>query len=128
MSLDAHALEEPDHAHHDDGPPHGTLQSYLIGFGLSVVLTAIPFWLIMSGVIANKAVAAVTVMAFAFVQIIVHVIYFLHVDFKSERGWTIMTFLFTVIILFITLSGSLWVMYHLTSNMAPTTAVMRQMP
>lgn len=82
----------------------------------------------MSGVIADKTVAAITIMGFAFVQIIVHVIYFLHVDFKSERGWTIMTFIFTVVILFITLSGSLWVMYHLTSNMAPTPAVMRQMP
>ena len=127
MNLDAHALDESDHGH-DDSPPHGTLQSYLIGFGLSVVLTAIPFWLVMSGVIADKTVAAITIMGFAFVQIIVHVIYFLHVDFKSERGWTIMTFIFTVVILFITLSGSLWVMYHLTSNMAPTPAVMRQMP
>ena len=127
MSLDAPTLDESDHDH-DDSPPHGTLQSYLIGFGLSVVLTAIPFWLVMSGVIADKTVAAITIMGFAFVQIIVHVIYFLHVDFKSERGWTIMTFIFTVVILFITLSGSLWVMYHLTSNMAPTPAVMRQMP
>ncbi len=127
MSLDAHTLDDSDHGH-DNGPPHGTLQSYLIGFGLSVVLTAIPFWLIMSGVIANKTIAAITIMAFAGVQIIVHIIYFLHVDFKSERGWTIMTLIFTVIVLFITLSGSLWVMYHLTSNMAPTPAVMGQMP
>ena len=127
MSHDAQALDDADHSH-DSGPPHGTLQSYLTGFGLSVVLTAIPFWLVMANVIANKAVAAITIMAFAFVQIIVHVIYFLHVDFRSERGWTIMTLIFTVIVLFITLSGSLWVMYHLTSNMAPTPAVMNQMP
>ncbi len=109
-------------------PPHGTLQSYLIGFGLSVVLTVIPFWLIMSGVIANKAIAAITIMAFAAVQIVVHIIYFLHVNFRSERGWTFLTLMFTAIVLFITLSGSLWVMFHLTSNMAPTPAVMRQMP
>jgi cytochrome o ubiquinol oxidase operon protein cyoD len=126
MSHDAHAIDD-DHGH-DDAPPHGTLQSYLIGFGLSVVLTVIPFWLIMSGVIANKAIAAITIMAFAAVQIVVHIIYFLHVNFRSERGWTFMTLMFTGIVLFITLSGSLWVMYHLTSNMAPTTAVMRQMP
>jgi cytochrome o ubiquinol oxidase subunit IV len=128
MSLDAHALHDSDHGHDDDAPPHGTLQSYLIGFGLSVVLTAIPFWLIMSNVIANKTVAAITIMAFAGVQIIVHIIYFLHVNFKSERGWTIMILIFTGIILFITLSGSLWVMYHLNSNMAPTPAVMSNMP
>ncbi len=127
MSLDAHAFDDADHAHGDDHA-HGTLQSYLIGFGLSVVLTAIPFWLIMAHVIANKAIAAITIMAFAGVQIVVHIIYFLHVNFRAERGWTAMALIFTVIILFITLSGSLWVMYHLTSNMAPTAAVMSQMP
>ncbi len=82
----------------------------------------------MSGVIANKAIAAITIMAFAAVQIVVHIIYFLHVNFRSERGWTFLTLMFTAIVLFITLSGSLWVMFHLTSNMAPTPAVMRQMP
>ncbi len=127
MSHDAHAIDDADHGH-DDAPPHGTLQSYLIGFGLSVVLTVIPFWLIMSGVIANKAIAAITIMAFAGVQIVVHIIYFLHVNFRSERGWTFMALMFTGIVLFITLSGSLWVMFHLTSNMAPTPAVMREMP
>ncbi len=125
MSHDAHAID--DHGN-DDAAPHGTLQSYLIGFGLSVVLTVIPFWLIMSGVIANKAIAAITIMAFAAVQIVVHIIYFLHVNFRSERGWTFLALMFTAIVLFITLSGSLWAMYHLTSNMAPTPAVMRQMP
>lgn len=127
MSHDAHALAGADHGHGDDHA-HGTLQGYLIGFGLSVVLTAIPFWLIMAHVIANKAVAAITIMAFAGVQIIVHIVYFLHVDFRSERGWTAMVLIFTGIILFITLSGSLWVMYHMTANMAPTPAVMNQMP
>jgi cytochrome o ubiquinol oxidase subunit IV len=125
MSHDAHAID--DHGH-DDAPAHGTLQSYLIGFGLSVVLTVIPFWLIMAHVIANKAVAAITIMGFAAVQIVVHIIYFLHVNFRSERGWTFLTLMFTAIVLFITLSGSLWVMFHLTQNMAPTDAVMRQMP
>ncbi|MGP8232616.1 MAG: cytochrome o ubiquinol oxidase subunit IV [Methylovirgula sp.] len=126
MSHDAH-VEDAGHAHTGDHA-HGTLQSYLIGFGLSVILTAIPFWLVMSGVIANKTVTALTIMAFAGVQIVVHIIYFLHVDFRSERGWTAMALIFTVIILFITLSGSLWVMYHLDTNMAPSAAVMRDMP
>jgi cytochrome o ubiquinol oxidase operon protein cyoD len=126
MSLDAH-VEHDTHGH-DDGHAHGTLQSYLIGFGLSVVLTAIPFWLVMSGAIENKTVTALTIMAFAFAQIIVHMIYFLHMNFKSEAGWSMMALIFTVIILVIALSGSLWVMYHLTTNMAPTPAVMREMP
>ncbi len=39
-----------------------------------------------------------------------------------------MALIFTAIILFITLSGSLWVMYHLDTNMMPTPAVMKDMP
>ena len=41
--------------HHDDGAAHGSMKDYLIGFGLSVVLTAIPFWLVMTGVLPAPA-------------------------------------------------------------------------
>jgi cytochrome o ubiquinol oxidase operon protein cyoD len=117
-------------SHHGDAPSHGTRKSYLIGFGLSVVLTAIPFWLVMTGVISNKQVTAFVVMAFALVQIVVHMIYFLHMDTKSESGWTIMALLFTIVIIVIALSGSLWVMFHLTTNMMPMMSpdAMKQMP
>lgn len=115
-------------AHHDGhGPSHGSLRSYLTGFGLSVVLTAIPFWLVMSGVIDNKTVTAIVVMIFAAVQIVVHMIYFLHMNTRAEEGWTMMALIFTIIMVVIALSGSLWVMYHLNVNMMPVHD-MRQMP
>jgi cytochrome o ubiquinol oxidase operon protein cyoD len=53
------------------------------------------------------------------VQIVVHMIYFLHMSPKSESGWTLMALVFTLIIVVIALSGSLWVMYHLNVNMMP---------
>ncbi len=56
---------------------------------------------------------------FAVVQIVVHMIYFLHLDAKSEGGWNMLALIFTVILVFITLTGSLWVMYHLNVNMMP---------
>ena len=130
MSTEAHA----DHGHHDDhahddGAAHGTLRSYATGFVLSVILTAIPFYLVMSGVIPDKFVTALVVMAFAFVQIIVHMIYFLHLSPRAEGGWQLMALIFTLIVLVIALSGSLWVMYHLDLNMMPMTAEqMREMP
>ena len=40
-------------------------------------------------------------------------------DSKSEGGWTVMALIFTLVIVVITISGSLWVMYHLNSNMMP---------
>jgi len=108
---------------------HGSRKSYLIGFGLSVVLTAIPFWLVMTGVLGSNQTTAAAIVGFAFIQIIVHMIYFLHMNAKSEGGWTMMALIFTVVILVIALSGTLWVMYHLTHNMMPMSAAdMSQMP
>ncbi|UYY59227.1 cytochrome o ubiquinol oxidase subunit IV [Sphingomonas sp. S2-65] len=106
---------------HDDhgGAPHGTRRSYLTGFALSVVLTAIPFALVMGGWIANVQVVIGICMALALVQIVVHMIYFLHMNSKSESGWTLMALIFTVIILVIALAGTLWVMYHMNQNMMP---------
>jgi cytochrome o ubiquinol oxidase operon protein cyoD len=109
-----------DHAAHAHGDTHGhgTRRSYLIGFGLSVVLTAIPFWLVMSGVLAAPA-TALAIIALAFAQIVVHTIFFLHLNTRAEGGWTLMATMFTLVIVTIVISGSLWIMYHLNSNMMP---------
>ena len=115
MSADTHVI----HAGHAVGQSHGSLQSYLIGFGLSVVLTAIPFWLVMSGALDSRPATALTIMVFAAAQIVVHMLFFLHMSARSENGWTMMALIFTLVIVVITLSGSLWVMYHLNVNMMP---------
>lgn len=136
MSAHTHAAHDaaphsvsPHGAGHDTHDPHahGSLRSYLIGFGLSVVLTAIPFWLVMSGVIASKPATAIVIMALAAVQVVVHMIYFLHMNTRAEEGWTMMALIFTVIMVVIALSGTLWVMYHLNVNMMPMHD-MSQMP
>jgi cytochrome o ubiquinol oxidase operon protein cyoD len=129
MSANVHADHGADHGHdhHDDGHDHGTFGSYMTGFVLSVILTVIPFWLVMTDAIANKNVAIGLVVALAVVQIVVHMIYFLHMNFKSDSGWTMMALIFTIIVVVIALSGSLWVMYHLNTNMMPVHD-MRNMP
>ncbi|WFU25356.1 cytochrome o ubiquinol oxidase subunit IV [Bradyrhizobium sp. CB1717] len=118
MSTDTHAAGAHDH-HHDGGHAHSTFSGYMLGFVLSVVLTAIPFWLVMSGVLPSKQITALVIMAFAVVQIVVHMVYFLHMNAKSENGWTMMALIFTIVMVVIALSGSLWVMSHLNSNMMP---------
>lgn len=100
---------------------HGTRRGYLTGFALSAVLTAIPFWLVMTNPLANAQLAAGIVIALAFVQILVHTFFFLHINTKAEGGWTLMTLIFTVVIVAIVISGSLWIMFHLNSNMMPMT-------
>ena len=112
-----------DHGHdvHADEESHGSRKDYMIGFALSVVLTAIPFWLVMTLPLTKQATALI-IMAFAAVQMIVHMIYFLHMNRRAEGGWSIMALLFTVVIVGIALSGSLWVMYHMNANMMPMQA------
>jgi cytochrome o ubiquinol oxidase operon protein cyoD len=121
----------PGHGHghgHDTAPAHATFRGYMTGFVLSVILTAIPFWLVMSGVISSKQGTAAIILAFAVVQMIVHMIFFLHMDAKSEGGWSLMALIFSLILVVIVLTGSLWVMYNLDTNMMPGMHDMSQMP
>ena len=119
-----------DHDDHDEQHGlHATLGGYVVGFVLAVILTAIPFWIVMSKAIESSGYTIVVVLAFAAVQIVVHMVYFLHMTPKAEGGWSMMALGFTIILVVITLSGSLWVMFHLKSNMMPVTAEqMRKAP
>ncbi|WID97722.1 cytochrome o ubiquinol oxidase subunit IV [Bosea vestrisii] len=105
--------------HDSHGASHGSLRGYVTGFLLSVVLTAIPFWLVMNDVLANSTLTAIVIMLFAAAQIVVHMVYFLHMNGRSEGGWSMMALIFTIIIVAIALTGSLWVMFHLNANMMP---------
>jgi len=113
---------------HESGAPHSTLRGYLTGFVLSVVLTAIPFWLVMGKVFPSSTLTAAILLAFAAVQIVVHMIYFLHMDAKSEGGWNLLALIFTLVLVVITLAGSIWVMYHLNVNMMPAMSGPSSMP
>lgn len=116
-----YAHDEGSHLHaHGDTHGHGSRRDYVIGFLASVVLTAVPFWLVMSGALANRGVTAAIVVALAVIQIIVHVRFFIHVDSKGEGGWTLVAFVFTAIIVVITIGGSIWAMYQMSTNMMPT--------
>ena len=120
----SHAPHDAAHGHdaHDGAPPvHFSLRGYAIGFLLSVVLTAIPFWLVMAKVLPSATVTGIVLVAFAVAQILVQMVYFLHLDARSEGGWNLVSVLFTGILLLILLAGTLWVMHHMNANMMPMT-------
>lgn len=126
---DAAPLPDPHSEHHEDGHDHGSLRSYLTGFALSVVLTAIPFWLVMGKVFDSSATTAFVILGLGVVQIVVHMVYFLHMNSRSEGGWTMLALIFTLVLVVITLAGSLWVMLHLNANMKPVSPhEMRHVP
>lgn len=111
-----------DHGHghgHGDHAAHGTMKDYVTGFVLAVILTAIPFWMVINRSIANTALLGFVLLAIAAVQIVVHIRYFLHMNGKSEGGWNMLAMIFTIVLVVITLSGSQWVMYHMNHNMMP---------
>lgn len=127
--MSAHADTHHDHGHRHEEAPHSTFSGYMTGFVLSVILTAIPFWIVMAKVFDKSSTTAMVVLAFAVVQIVVHMIYFLHMDTKAQGGWSMLALVFTLVLVVITLSGSIWVMYHLNTNMMPMSAhEMKNMP
>lgn len=115
------------HDDHDDVGYHATVKGYVIGFILSVILTAIPFWLVMAKVIPSSSTTGLVLLGFAAVQIVVHMVYFLHMNSKVEGGWSMLSLIFTIAVVVIMLAGSIWVMFHLNANMMPIHD-MRNMP
>jgi cytochrome o ubiquinol oxidase operon protein cyoD len=101
------------------GEHPGNLKEYLTGFVLAAILTAIPFWLVMNHMLTGSSATVAIILALAALQMVVHMVYFLHMNTKSEGGWTLLALLFTLMLVVIALSGSLWVMYHLNEKMMP---------
>jgi cytochrome o ubiquinol oxidase subunit IV len=119
-----------DHNHdHDAVGYHATVKGYAIGFVLSVILTAIPFALVMAKMLPANLTAPI-ILGFAAVQMVVHMIYFLHLNAKVEGGWSMLALVFTAALVIIMLAGSIWVMYHMNTNMMPVhdAQIMRNMP
>lgn len=112
---------------HNDVPSTGnvkTLPAYITGLLLCLVLTFAAFGVVAAHLynptlIGNLSTAAVyiTVAVLAIVQLIVQVICFLRLNASPEGRWELMPFLFTLLIVAILVSGSLWIMYNLNINM-----------
>jgi len=131
-TVEGHA-DHADHGHdhgHGESVPHSTMKGYVTGFILAVILTAIPFWMVMTGAIKDSGTLGLVILGLAGVQVIVHMIYFLHMDSKVEGGWSMLAMVFTLMLLVIMLSGSIWVMYHMNHNMMPgmMTEMIKQAP
>lgn len=108
---------------HAIGPGAGSLRSYLIGFGLAALLSAIPFWLVLTGGTGPAVATEMAIAALAVARILVHMVFFLRLNAWPEGGWTLMSLIFTVIVVVLVVIGSLWVMYHLDINTMPMPGV-----
>ncbi|WP_073602351.1 cytochrome o ubiquinol oxidase subunit IV [Vibrio aerogenes] len=92
-------------------------KGYIIGFIASLILTAIPFYYA-----GTQSLPAHTTYAILFgcaiVQVIVHFVYFLHMELKTDEGrWNFISLIFSAIVVLIVIGGSLWIMWNLNVNM-----------
>jgi cytochrome o ubiquinol oxidase operon protein cyoD len=51
------------------------------------------------------------------VQIVIHLVFFLHMNTSSAQKWNVMAFGFTVLTAVILIIGSLWIMHNVSMNM-----------
>ncbi len=94
------------------GAHQGSLRTYITGFILAVLLTLVSFGLVMGKALSPTATLAVIFIA-AVAQILVHLHYFLHLDTSSEQRWNLAAFAFTLLIVVIVVTGSVWIMASL---------------
>ena len=64
-----------------------------------------------------RGTTIIAISLLAAVQVVVQLVYFLHMDRSSEQRWNVLTFIFTIKVLAIILVGSLWVMHNMNANM-----------
>ena len=95
---------------------HG-LRTYLIGFVLAVVLTAIPFYVVITHALPPQR-ALMLIAGAALLQVLVHLRFFLHLNFTSTPRENLLAIVFTAVRIFIMVGGSFWIMFDLHQRMA----------
>ncbi|MEM7208761.1 MAG: cytochrome o ubiquinol oxidase subunit IV [Pseudomonadota bacterium] len=104
------------HETHHGGAAHGSVKEYVGGLLLSIVLTAIPFGLVMLDLLSGTP-AVVIILLCAVGQVLVQLVFFLHMNTSSEQLWNTTSAVFVVVLVAILIVGSIWIMAHLNHNM-----------
>ena len=104
------------HSHDSHDSSHGSVKSYAIGFILSVILTLIPFGLVMYPTLP-KSITLMIVLAFAVIQVLVHLVYFLHLDRSKEQRENVIAFVFAGLVIVLLVGLSLWIMFSIHFEM-----------
>lgn len=91
---------------------HLSLKSYIVGFGLSLLLTLVPYLLVAQGM-APRSILVPAVVVAAILQLFVQLGFFLHLSFKPAERDGLLGFVSTAIIILTIVFGSLWIMDNL---------------
>lgn len=100
--------------------PEGTLSSYVTGFVLSLILTVGSYFLVTSFGHSLSHIALIAiVLTLAMIQLLVQLIFFLHLLHESKPRWNLMFLLAMFSTVFLVVVASIWIMQHLNHNMMP---------
>lgn len=94
-----------------------TARPYVIGFLLSVVCTLVPYYMVVEKIVTGTTLLA-TIIGFAMVQLIIQVVFFLHIGREKKPRFNLFFLVSTIGIIFVVVVGSIWIMNHLHYNMA----------
>jgi cytochrome o ubiquinol oxidase operon protein cyoD len=118
----------------DDRSPGATLEgegslaqgvlSYVIGLALAIILTIASFWAVHTHLIYGPGIP-MAIAVFAIAQMGIHLVFFLHMTSAPDNTNNSLALAFGLLIVFLVVFGSLWIMAHLNENMLPMSELMR---
>jgi cytochrome o ubiquinol oxidase operon protein cyoD len=98
--------------------PRRTFIGYTLGFVLSLLLTVTAYMSVVNHVSVGWT-AVGTIAGLAIVQLLVQLLFFLHLGEESRPRINLVIFAFMLLVVFIMVGGSLWIMHNLNYNMTP---------
>ena len=118
---------DPEQRNVAPGEPHDSMLtetvSYVIGLGLALLLTGISFWVASTSTLWAPGVA-VGLVVLAIAQMGVHLVFFLHITSGPDNTNNVLALAFGVLIVFLVMVGTIWIMAHMNANMGPTPEMM----
>ncbi len=97
---------------------------YTIGLALAVIMTAVSFYIVHSRLIWSPGIP-IGLIVLAIGQMGIHLVFFLHVNTGPDSTNTILALAFGLLIVFLVLAGSLFIMTNLNQNMLPMDQIMK---
>src|SRR6201987_2555509 len=97
---------------------------YAVGLGLAILLTATSFFIAGTNLVWQPSIP-VAIVVLAIAQMGVHLVFFLHITTDPDNTNNIMALAFGLLIVFLVVGGSLWIMSHLNKNMPPMYQIMQ---
>ncbi|MBO4223642.1 cytochrome o ubiquinol oxidase subunit IV [Bradyrhizobium neotropicale] len=97
---------------------------YVTGLGLALLLTATSFFVAGTDLVWQPSIP-VAIIVLAIAQMGVHLVFFLHLTTGPDNTNNVMALAFGVLIVFLVIGGSLWIMANLNQNMMPMDQIMQ---